>query len=206
MNHSTCQQVLARTRGRPREFDLDTALDRAILYFREQGYHGVSIADLSAALQLSSGSIYKAFHNKQGLFTLALERYVHLRGEQIAEITAKAATGRDALRNVLAFYAESSSAREGRGGCLIVMAAVELASSDEQVRGRVARALQLNEQRLVRLIQTGQADGSIASQLDADRLAQMMLALMQGMRVLGKTGQTQEVMEAMVEQAMALLP
>jgi AcrR family transcriptional regulator len=60
--------------GRPREFDSDAALDKAIARFSEHGYHGTSISDLHACLGLTSGSIYKAWGDKRGLFLAALDR------------------------------------------------------------------------------------------------------------------------------------
>src|ERR1700761_1859071 len=77
-------QEIARPCGRPREFDMDEALDRAIRVFCEQGYNATSIGDLIDAMGLASGSIYKAFHDKRAVFLAALDRHVLLRKEQIA--------------------------------------------------------------------------------------------------------------------------
>jgi len=195
----------ARERGRPREFDIETALDRAILYFREHGYNGVSIADLSRALKLSAGSIYKAFNSKHALFTAALDRYLALRGAQLSEITSSTESGREKLRRLLVFYAESSHATEGRYGCLVVLGAVELASTDEAIAQKVSTALVLNEKRLREIIQQAQQDGSVPKEIDAATTARLMLALVQGMRVLGKIGQTREDMMALVDASMKLL-
>ncbi|MBJ9993763.1 TetR/AcrR family transcriptional regulator [Pseudomonas sp. S33] len=194
-----------RERGRPREFDVDAALDRAALYFREHGYNGVSIADLSDALKLSSGSIYKAFHSKHGLFSAALDRYVSNRGEKLGEITESQESGREKLRRILTFYAESSHTAEGQYGCLVLVGAVELASTDEEISSKVAAALASNERRLNNAIVQGQKDGSISKDIDAQTTAKLMLALIQGMRVLGKTGQNRDAMMAMVDAAMKIL-
>ncbi|KAA5985166.1 helix-turn-helix transcriptional regulator [Pantoea sp. M_5] len=59
-----------KDRGRPRAFDTDAALDSAMLVFRQRGYHATSIGDLGQAMQLTTGSIYKAFTDKQTLFAL----------------------------------------------------------------------------------------------------------------------------------------
>src|SRR6202012_4020630 len=77
--------VAARPRGRPREFDMDKALDQAIRVFSEHGYHATSIGDLIDAMGLASGSIYKAFRDKRAVFLAALDRHILLRREQITE-------------------------------------------------------------------------------------------------------------------------
>ena len=65
--------VVSRPRGRPREFDMDKALDQAIRVFSEQGYHATSIGDLIDAMGLASGSIYKAFRDKRAVFLAAYD-------------------------------------------------------------------------------------------------------------------------------------
>ena len=61
--------------GRPREFDMDQALDRALDVFWRKGYEGASICDLTAAMGINPPSLYAAFGNKEGLFRKALDRY-----------------------------------------------------------------------------------------------------------------------------------
>lgn len=78
----------ARERGRPRTFDIDIALDNAMIVFRQKGFHASSIADLSEAMNLTAGSIYKAFKDKRSLFLRVFERYISVRG---ADLRAPAA-------------------------------------------------------------------------------------------------------------------
>jgi AcrR family transcriptional regulator len=61
--------------GRPREFDIDQALDRAIAVFWRKGYEGASLRDLTRAMGINRPSLYAAFGNKQELFRRALDRY-----------------------------------------------------------------------------------------------------------------------------------
>src|ERR1700753_2564254 len=63
-------------RGRPREFDADAAIERAMGVFWSCGYHGTSLPDLLEATKLSRGSLYTAFGDKHGLFLRALDRYI----------------------------------------------------------------------------------------------------------------------------------
>ncbi|WP_458095568.1 TetR/AcrR family transcriptional regulator [Roseomonas sp. WA12] len=191
--------------GRPREFDADVALDTAIGVFSRSGYSGTSITDLTEALGLTSGSLYKAFGDKRGLFRAALERYVQRRDEALAERLAGAKTGRQRVEALLAFYAAASHGEAGRTGCLVVGSAVEFASSDPELGRQVASLLAAREARLCRLIQEGQRDGSIGRHVDAVATGRLLLCLVQGMRVVGKTGRARAEMGTVVATALRLL-
>src|SRR6478735_11363440 len=64
------------SRGRPRAFDLETALEQALQVFWEKGYQGTSLSDLTSAIGINRPSLYAAFGNKEALFRKALDRYV----------------------------------------------------------------------------------------------------------------------------------
>lgn len=191
--------------GRPREFDTDLALDRAIAVFSERGYQGAAISDLTRALGLTAGSLYKAFTDKRGLFLAAFDRYVALRTERLRAALEGAPTGRAKIKAVLDFYAGSSHGADGRRGCLVVAGAVDLATADPEIAARVTGALHLNEGRLADLVAEGQADGTIAPHLDPMVTARLLLCVLQGMRVVGKTGRDRAEMAPLADNAMKLL-
>src|SRR5688572_4700394 len=88
-----------KPRGRPRSFDRDKALERAMHVFWRQGYEATSVDDLTRAMDINPPSLYAAFGDKQRLYLEALERYQRSRRESLAswfeqEPTAKAAVGR----------------------------------------------------------------------------------------------------------------
>jgi AcrR family transcriptional regulator len=205
MTSSETSMPPSRSRGRPREFDIDAALDKAIVIFSDRGYYGTSIADLSSALELTAGSIYKAFDDKRAVFIAALERYITLRTERLQQALQPTRTGRERVRTVLALYAASSYEDEGRRGCLIVSSAVELAISDPEIAERVARSLDLHEKRLTLFIRQGQDDGSIPAQVEAAVTARLLLCVLQGMRVIGKTGRGKKEMNSLIDKAMKVL-
>jgi TetR/AcrR family transcriptional repressor of nem operon len=195
----------SRGRGRPREFDIDTALDKSVRVFRERGYHATSIADLTEAMELASGSVYKAFKDKRAFFLAAFDREGKTRREKLRRLLSTAKSGRDRLRIALNFYAESSHGVEGKRGCLIVGTTAELATFDGEVAQRVTEALRQSETLVVDLIRQGQADGSIPAAIDSRVTARLMLCLLQGMRVIGKTGRSRKEMMAVADAAMKLL-
>ena len=65
----------ARQPGRPRSFDVDQALDCAVQVFRQKGYEGASLSDLTGAMGINRPSLYAAFGDKQSLFHQVLDRY-----------------------------------------------------------------------------------------------------------------------------------
>lgn len=195
---------VSRSPGRPREFDMNEALDKAIVVFSERGYHAASINELTAAMELTAGSVYKAFKDKRAVFLAAFDRYKTVREGLLMAAIAPAENGRERLRLALTFYAESAHGERGRRGCLVVGSAAELAIFDGEVADRVAASIARNERRFHDLICEGQADGSIRTDIDAVATARLILCLQQGMSLVGKTGRRRPEMLSLVDIAMRL--
>jgi AcrR family transcriptional regulator len=92
-------KALEKPRGRPRSFDRDKALERAMQVFWRQGYEATSVSDLTRAMGINPPSLYAAFGDKERLYLDALERYQRSRLAAVAkwfgeEPTAKAAVAR----------------------------------------------------------------------------------------------------------------
>ncbi|RUY27363.1 TetR/AcrR family transcriptional regulator [Mesorhizobium sp. M7A.F.Ca.US.001.04.1.1] len=189
--------------GRPREFEIDQVLDDAIVLFSRQGYSASSVADLSEALKLTAGSIYKAFKDKRGLFHAALGRYVERSNARMLAALRDAPDGRARVRCMLSEYAKLSQGETGRTGCLVVASAIEFGASDPELADHIERLLHAREQQLRCFIDEGRTDGSIAKQVDSESVARALLCVAQGIRVLGKTGQNS--IAGVVDQAMRLL-
>ena len=167
---------------------MDEALDKAVRVFCERGYHATSVGDLTSAMELASGSVYKAFKDKRAVFLSAFDRYKAVRDQKLRTATGTTGNGRERIQKALTFYVKASQGAEGRQGCLVVGSATELAIDDAEVARRVAAALDRNEAFMADLIRQGQTDGSIPRHIDPDDTARLMVCLTQGMRVVGKTG------------------
>ena len=196
---------MTKQRGRPREFDAGVALDKALEVFAKQGYHGTSITDLTEAMGLTSGSVYKAFKDKRGIFIAAFDHHRVRRQRQLAALLGGQANGRDRLLRLLMNYAGNSCEQEGRNGCIVVGSAAEVALFDAEIADRVAAALDHNEKQIADLIAAGKADGSIPAHIDESTTARLLLCLTSGMRVIGKTGRSQQDMAAVANAALRLL-
>ncbi|EIC86106.1 TetR/AcrR family transcriptional regulator [Serratia sp. M24T3] len=184
---------------------MDQALDKAILVFSERGYHASSINDLTQAMELAAGSVYKAFKDKRAIFIAAFDRYKLVRNAQLAQAISSAVTGRAQLEAALMFYAESAQGAQGILGCLVVNGATELATFDEEIAQKVRVSLANSEKMLSGLIAAGKQDGSIMATADEQVLGRALLSVTQGMRVIGKTGRSREDMQAVVSAALKML-
>src|SRR5213079_644263 len=110
-----------RPRGRPRSFDREQALDRAMDVFWRQGFEGASLSDLTKAMEINPPSLYAAFGDKEQLFIEAMERYQQRAGESCPycdEPTAHAA-----IEKLLLYMAHELTSAEHPRGCLMAMAA-----------------------------------------------------------------------------------
>lgn len=196
---------LHKSRGRPREFDTEAALDAAMALFIERGYAATAISDLGEAMGLTAGSIYKAFGDKRGVFIAALERYTATRGACISEHLSGAANGRERLARLIDYYASHSHGDSGRRGCLVIGSARDLALFDPDLQARVEKAVAVRETLILDIIRDGQVDGSISEHIDPSATAKAMLCLLYGMRVIGKTGRSAAEMRAISAAALKLL-
>jgi AcrR family transcriptional regulator len=117
------------TRGRPRSFNTEKALDGALRVFWRKGYEGASLSDLTKPMGINRPSLYAAFADKEALFRKALDRYVNSEAGYV-QYALKAKTARGFAERLLLGAAESMSGSGNPSGCLLVQGA--LASGEEQ--------------------------------------------------------------------------
>src|SRR5205823_4335567 len=120
-------------KGRPREFDMDKALDRALKVFWRKGYEGASLPDLTKAMGINRPSLYAAFGNKEALFRKVLDRYVEGPAAYVRaalnEPTARAVAER-LLAGAIDLLADPRNPR----GCLMVQGALACGDATDSVR------------------------------------------------------------------------
>jgi AcrR family transcriptional regulator len=202
MTQQSSSLIHTRQRGRPREFDVDLAIDKAIGVFSERGYHATSVGDLTQAMELTQGSLYKAFKDKKDIYIAAVERYKLVQSRRFEAAVQTGRNGREKLLAGMNFYADACVGSSGGQGCLVVGAAADLASLDDDMARVVRGAIDARENILGRLVREGQADGSVSNVKDAAALAKTALCIIYGMRVVGKTGLTKAELSAVVDVAM----
>lgn len=183
-------------RGRPRSFDMEAAVERAMDVFWSRGYHATALPDLLRATKLSRGSLYAAFGDKHSLFLRALDRYI---ADALTRMDIEFASHRepvDGLRAYLAGYVDRTSGAKGRRGCLLVATAMELAGRDADVDLRIGHFFKTMEARVTDALSRAKAAGKLADGVEPSSAARILVCFVEGLRVTGKTGPTRITSQA----------
>jgi TetR/AcrR family transcriptional repressor of nem operon len=180
--------------ARPREFDADDALERAMHAFWAKGFKATSLDDLCAATGLSRSSLYAAFGGKRELLDQSLRRY---EGQGIARITA-ALSRPVPIREAVAAFVDGLIERivsgSGRTGCFIGNCAAELARQDRAMAARVRRNFERIETAFRDALVRAQARGELAKSADVEAIARFLVAGIQGLRLVGKANPDRAVL------------
>src|SRR5438552_18015031 len=134
-------ETAAAPRGRPRAFDPDAALERAMHVFWAKGYEGATLSDLTRAMRINRPSLYAAFGNKQQLFRKVLDRYMDGPVAYFAKALA-ASKARDVVEEIFVGTARMADDPRIPAGCLMDQGALECgyASEHMEVTSRLAAA------------------------------------------------------------------
>jgi len=181
--------------ARPREFDTNEALERAMQAFWAKGFKATSLDDLCAATGLSRSSLYAAFGGKRALLHRSLARY---EAQGIARITAalaRPAPIRDAVAGFVDGLIERIVSGSGRTGCFIGNCAAELARQDRATAARVRRSLERIEAVFHDALARAQSRGELAKSVDIGAIARFLVAGIQGLRLIGKANPERAALE-----------
>jgi TetR/AcrR family transcriptional repressor of nem operon len=181
--------------ARPREFNADVALDRAMALFWNKGYEATSLDDLCEATGLSRSSLYATFGSKRGLLLRSVDRYVEQRTPNIAAILAKPLPIREAIAELVRQFIDQIVSGPGRRGCFLGNCAAELPRHDREALARVRQGLESAEATFRDALARAKARGELSSGTDVDALARFFMATFQGLRLVGKVNPNRAVLE-----------
>jgi TetR/AcrR family transcriptional repressor of nem operon len=188
-----------------KSFDEDEAVDKAMKVFWKKGFESASMADLITGTGITRGSLYNAFGGKKELFVKALLKYdKDNRRALLAELEAMD----DPLRAIAALFdtlvAETISDAEKKG-CFLVNTASDLTTHDEEVNSIVRNGLREIQAFFRRSIEVAQARKQIADTVDPEATAKGLMAMVVGIRVLGRGMFDASSLETIAAQAQRVL-
>ncbi len=188
-----------------KQFNVDTALDRAMNAFWSTGYEATSTQTLLDQMGINRGSLYDTFGNKRDLFIKALGRYEETYQRPTLAAAAKGRTPREAISAFFRQLVDCAAGDKGRDGCLIVNTALELAAHDDEIAKIVAGSMGALKEFFQTNIQAGQAEGEIPAELNAREVADGLLGLLIGIRVLARSMPDKTILKGIAAQAEAML-
>jgi AcrR family transcriptional regulator len=191
--------------GRPRAFDPDAALLRAMHVFWAKGYEGASLSNLTRAMRINRPSLYAAFGNKEELFRKVLDRYV----DGPLAYFGKALTApkaRDVIEQI--FFGAAKMAGDPRlpAGCLMVQGALAVGNAAGSVRKEAAGRRAGSEVALRRRLQRAKREGDLPKNADPTELARYVMTVLQGMAVQGADGASPDQIRRVAQMALRAWP
>jgi AcrR family transcriptional regulator len=194
-----------RPRGRPRSFDRQAALERAMEVFWQKGYDAASLHDLTAAMGINPPSLYAAFGDKENLYLEAVELYRVQRGEHIRQVLAEEPTARAAVERAMREAATELCKRDSPSGCLLTMSS-NCSGVSDCIQASLAKKRAMARDRIRERIQRGIEEGDVPASVDAGALADFITTVFVGMATLAKDGVPRKTLMASVDAAMRAWP
>ncbi|MCD9032778.1 TetR/AcrR family transcriptional regulator [Luteimonas sp. Y-2-2-4F] len=192
-------------RGRPRRFDREVALQRAMEAFWANGYEATPLADLMAAIGINPPSFYAAFGSKEALYREAVDRYLATCGAGSMQALAGTGSARDAIEAMLRASLEIALASPSSGGCMVSLGLVNGQPRNAALREHM-RGLRRDTARLIgERLERGVVEGELPAETDSGRLAAYFAAILQGISLQAQDGAGRDTLLGIVETAMTVL-
>jgi AcrR family transcriptional regulator len=192
-------------KGRPREFDPDEVLDRALDVFWRKGYEGASLSELTEAMGINRPSLYAAFGNKEELFRKALDRYADGPAAYTRE-ALNAPTARGVVERLLRGATEALTHPDYPPGCLGVHGALSCGEAAESIREELCARRGAYEVSLRQRFERAKAEGDLSADADCADLARLVMTVMQGMAVQASGGASREDLRRVAEMMLRAWP
>ncbi|MDB5654589.1 MAG: hypothetical protein JWQ94_2202 [Tardiphaga sp.] len=183
-------------RGRPRGFDIETALDTGQRLFHARGYEAVGLAALTDALGIKPTSFYRTFGSKAGYFARILERY----SQSVLALDEILRPGRrpvEALADLLQRAAQTYARDPQQRGCLVLEAA--RGSEDDESANLARRSAQRKRSHIRVFVGLSNPDA-------ADSVTDYVASTMSGLSASAREGMSEDRLMAVARAAAAALP
>ncbi|MFJ7217602.1 TetR/AcrR family transcriptional regulator [Amycolatopsis sp. NPDC098790] len=194
-----------RPTGRPRGFDPDAALERALLVFWEHGYEGASLATLTEAMGISTTSMYATFGNKEKLFRKAVERYTEGPSAYVVDALDQP-TAFEVTTALIAGTIATTTRPAGPHGCLGVQGALVTGDSARSARELLVGWRDDGYATLRDRFERAVDDGDLPPEADPAVLARFVTALAYGIAVQAAGGVAREELQEMADAALRAWP
>lgn len=192
--------------SRPKEFNPDEALEKAMQVFWHKGYEATSIEDLLTAMGINRGSLYATFGDKRELFLKAMDLYCAggSLGSRLSMLS-RPGPAIPLIRQFIESMVEFALSDPQRRGCFIANTAMELAPHQHDIAKKVSGRLQTLETAFFKLLTRAKQEGGLGQSKDPLGLARVLVTMMQGTIVMIKAGTPADVVRQTAKTALSIL-
>ena len=198
--------VAPKRRGRPRAYEPDVALGKALDLFRRDGFAATSLDDLSAATGMNRPSLYGAFGDKRALYIKSYQRYRDEARAAMVDIFGAEAPLRQRLERIYGIALDIYlSGEAGPRGCFTVMTAASEAVSDPDIRTMVLEGLVGLDKAFAFCFRLAKERGELPDSADATALAHLASATIHTIAIRARARVPRKELEAIVKGAIDVM-
>jgi AcrR family transcriptional regulator len=192
-----------RGRGRPREFDREKGLQKAMHLFWSLGYDATSMADLRAALGITQASLYAAFGSKEQLFREAVYLYRRTAGFSTTRALTNGSNAREAIHAMLQAAVEAFCKPGAPGGCLLILGATNCAAENKGVQDHLLSIRRQISQSILERLNKARDDGDVPKAAPIVALTAYYSTVLHGLALQSRDGASRKTLTQVVDFAMA---
>lgn len=171
--------------GRPKQFNQEEVLQRAMELFWQTGYEAASLPDLLQTMGISRQSLYHTFGSKRRLYISAIEHYRAMQLSQALALLERDGSALQNVKDVVGFFEDLAADARCRG-CFVANALVEMGPRDPEIAKLLQDTLDLLREAIARALREAQVRGELSPQKPPDGLARALTNAMLGLAVTGK--------------------
>lgn len=203
INEEVCGK---KSRGRPKQFDRDRALESALDLFWRHGYEATSLADLVEVTGAKAPTLYAEFGNKEGMFRAAVERYL----QKYTTCTNQLLEQDLPVAEIVEAYVRSSvevfTDPDTPSGCFMVCASAALSSASDDVAQMLRKKHHAQETALKACFDRKVQQGELLAKTDTALLAKYVICTIEGMSVQAREGGSRSDLLRLLEALMLVWP
>ena len=193
---------LKRRRGRPKCFDEQEALQKAMMLFWKYGYEATAMSDLTKALNLTAPSIYSTFGDKSQLFHACLDYYLKHEACSLDLIFQQAETAKVAIELYLYENLKKLLQQDKPTGCMLVTATMNCSEQHQSLQHDLLLKRQQVKEKIYQCLQQGVEDGDLSSDADIQAMTDYYSTVIQGLTMQARDGVAIEQLENVVTLAL----
>jgi len=198
--------AVPKRRGRPRAYEPEIALGKALDLFRKDGFAATSLDDLSAATGMNRPSLYGAFGDKRELYIKSYQRYRADAAAAMREIFRDELPIRERLQRIYAVALDIYlSGETGPRGCFTVMTAASEAVFDPEIRVLVLEGFSQLDKAFAACFDRARKNGELPASVDPAVLAQLASATIHTIAIRARAGVPRKELEATVKGAIDVM-